>query len=177
MTFLELAKKRRSVREYKNLPVEEEKLRQVLEAGRLAPSAGNRQPWYFVVVRDPETRRQVEEAYRAYPNFLKNPPPTFLVVCGDHRRSWRRRDGKDFCDVDVALAVDHMTLAAADVGLGTLWICGFDSLRCHKALNLPAGVEVLAILPLGYGADGMPEQEKDRKPLEDVVLQETFPQG
>ncbi len=94
-----------------------------------------------------------------------------IVACGDHRLAWKRRDGKDHCDIDVAIAVDHMTLAAAEIGLGTCWICSFDVPRCAKLLNLPANLEPIALLPIGYPAETKsPDRHTtERKPLEQIT--------
>ncbi|HHT62941.1 MAG: nitroreductase family protein [Bacillota bacterium] len=168
MSFLDLAKKRFSVRNYQARPVEEEKLMQVLEAGRVAPSAVNYQPVHFIVVRNEEIKKKVASTYKR--DWLLT-APVIIVVCGDHSRSWRRGDGKDHCDIDAAIAIDHMTLAAVELGLGTCWICAFNSMECHKILGLPSHIEVIALLPLGY-----PGQEADterhqtqRKPLDELV--------
>lgn len=168
MSFLELAKKRCSVRSYQDRPVEEDKLMQVLEAGRVAPSAVNFQPWFFVVLREEEQRKKVAETYAR--DWIKE-APVLIAICGDHGRSWRRPDGKDHCDIDVAIAIDHMTLAAAELDLGTCWICNFDVMKCHKILNLPHQLEVIALLPLGYPADKADPGRHDskRKKMEEIV--------
>jgi len=165
MSFIDLAKKRYSVRDFKDIPVEREKILQVLEAGRVAPSAVNYQPWHFIVVTDEKVKNMVAEAY---PRDWFKKAPVIIVACGDHSKSWKRKDGKDHCDIDVAIAVDHMTLAATDLGLGTCWVCAFDAEKCHKTLGLPENLEVIALMPLGYPADkGAPE--KRRKSIEDIV--------
>ncbi len=173
MSFIDLAKKRYSVRKYRNTPVEAEKLLHVLEAGRVAPSAVNYQPLFFVVVQDVEMRKDIATTYHR-PWILD--APVIIVVCGDHSRSWRRSDGKDHLDIDAAIAIDHMTLAAADIGLGTCWVCMFDSMLCHKILNLPPHVEAVALLPLGYPADKTdPERHAtQRKRLEEMVFWDGF---
>ena len=173
MSFLDLAKKRYSVRKYKKIPVEEEKLNQVLEAGRVAPSAVNYQPLYFVVVRDKTLLKDIATTYeRAW--ILQ--APVIIVICGDHNRSWRRPDGKDHLDIDAAIAIDHMTLAAADIGLGTCWVCMFDSMLCHKILELPSNIETIALLPLGYQADiaDINRHETKRKSIEEMVRHDGF---
>jgi nitroreductase len=113
-SFLELAKSRYSCRNFQPRPVDEKDLMKVLEAGRIAPSAANLQPWYFVVVREQEQLKKVKSCYHR--NWIDS-APCVIVICGDHSRSWKRDDGKDHCDIDVAIAVDHMTLAAADAVL------------------------------------------------------------
>ncbi|NLW08854.1 MAG: nitroreductase [Firmicutes bacterium] len=166
MSFLELAKKRYSVRNYKDRPVEKEKILQVLEAARNAPSACNYQPWHFIVIADDEEiKNKVAETY---PRNWFRKAPVVIAACGDHSLSWKRADGKDHCDVDLAIAIEHMALAAADLGLGTCWVCAFDAERCHKILELPENLEVIALLPLGY-PDDEKIPDKKRKSLEEIV--------
>ncbi len=168
---MNLAQKRYSVRKYKDIPVEEEKLTQILEAGRLAPSAVNFQPLYFIVLRDKEIKQKVSSTYHR--DWILQ-APVLIVICGAHQKSWRRPDGKDHCDIDAAIAIDHMTLAAADLGLGTCWVCMFDSWQCHRILNLPSHLETIALLPLGYPAEEQSRPEKKRKKLEEIVRWDGF---
>jgi nitroreductase len=174
MTFLELAKKRYSVRKYKNIPVEEDKLQQVLEAGRVAPSAVNFQPLHFIVFREEEMRKKVADTYEIGAWIYE--APVIIMICGDHSKAWRRPDGKGHCDIDAAIAADHMTLAAAELGLGTCWVCNFDTRVLHKLLRLPPHVEAIVLLPLGYPADqGDPgRHETKRKKMEEIVHWDTF---
>ncbi len=175
MSFLELAKKRYSVRKYKKKPVDIKKLEKILEAGRVAPSAANFQPLYFIVIRDVVLRRDIATTYHK-PWILE--APVIIVICGDHNKSWRRPDGKDHLDIDAAIAVDHMTLAAADLGLGSCWVCMFDSMLCHKILNLPSFIETIVLLPLGYPADevDIDRHKKGRKSFEEIVRLDGFNQ-
>ena len=168
MSFVELAKERCSVRSYKDLPVEREKILKVLEAGRVSPSACNFQPRYFIVVQDKDLK---EKIYTTYPREWFKQAPVIILVCGDHNQSWRRGDGKDHCDIDVAIAIDHMTLAAVEQGLGTCWICAFDAQLCHEILELPEHMEVVALLPLGYPEkeSDMERHNKGRKDLSKIV--------
>ena len=172
MSFLELAKRRYSVRSYKEIPVEEGKLKQVLEAGRVAPSAVNFQPLHFVVVQDVERRKKIASTYRK--GWILQ-APVIIVICGDHSKSWRRPDGKDHCDIDAAIAIDHMTLAAADLGLGTCWVCMFNSMQCHSILDLPPHMETIALLPLGYPGDqGDMNRHGNRKSFKEMVHWDGF---
>lgn len=177
MNFLDLVKSRCSVRKFKDKMVEEEKLKYVLEAGRLAPSAGNRQPWYFIVLQQSKLKAEVIDTYLTYQKSFAKDVPALIVICGDHNQAWRRRDGKDHCDIDVSIAIDHMMLAAAEVGLGTCWIGGFDSMQCHKILNLPLHMEAIALLPIGY-PENVPSSvlSKNRKALEEVVFWDKLPE-
>ena len=169
MSFLELARKRFSVRSYTSDPVPEASLNEVLEAGRMAPSAANRQAFHIVVVTQEEHRRALGVAYpREW--FWKS--PVLLVVCVEAARGWLRGDGKNYADVDGSLAMDHMTLCAADLGLGTCWIGAFDPVKIRRLLNLPEGVEPLAMTPLGVPAE--PVRAKSRKALSELVHRETW---
>lgn len=170
MSFIDLAKKRYSVRDYQDLPAEKEKIAQVLEAGRLAPSAVNYQPLHFIVITDQKVKTKVAETYAR--DWFKK-APAIIIVCGDHAKSWKRKDGKDHCDIDAAIAVDHMTLAATDLGLGSCWVCAFDAKKCHEVLGLPENLEVIAMMPIGYAA-GNREPEKKRKSLNDIVSWEGY---
>lgn len=170
MSFLELAKKRYSVRSYLDRPVEKEKLLQVLEAARIAPSAVNKQPWNFIVVTNENTKNKIAETY---PREWFKTAPAVIVVCGNHSKSWKRKDGKDHCNIDVAIAIDHMTLAATDLGLGTCWVCAFDAKQCHKILGLPENLEVIALIPIGYPADTAPEN-KNRMDISEIVSWEKY---
>ncbi len=172
-SFYELAKARYSVRNYRDIPVEEDKLQYILECGRIAPSAANYQPWHLIVIRDKNMRNELAKTYNR-PWFLQ--APVVVVISVDHHAAWKRSDGKDHADIDASIIIDHMTLAAAEKGLGTCWICNFDAPACAKILQLPAHMEPIAYLPLGY-----PDKEPDdrtrhlaRKKMEEIVHWEKF---
>jgi nitroreductase len=164
MEFSELIHLRYSVRAYKADPVEEDKLNQVLEAARLAPTAANRQSFQIIVVR---TAGREDELRRIYPRDWFAKAPLVICACGIPAQTWVRRDGKNYSDVDVAIALDHLILAAANLGLGTCWIAAFDPAAARKILQLPEGIEPIAFTPLGYPADS--PRPKQRKPLADLV--------
>ena len=170
MGFSEIAKKRYSVRKFKDMDVEKEIILQVLEAARIAPSAVNYQPWHFIILTDKNMISKVSEVYPA--KWLQY-APVIIVACGDHSQSWKRRDGKDHCDIDLGIAIDHITLEAADLGLGTCWVCAFDAQRCQEILDLPENFEAIALLPLGYPLDE-DRQEKNRKSIEEIVSWEGY---
>lgn len=169
MSFLDLAKRRCSVRSFLPKEVEEEKLLEVLEAARVSPSAANLQPWQIVVARDPRLKAKLAEAYPR--DWFAN-APVILVICVDHNQSWKRTDGRDYADVDAAIAADHITLAAADLGLGTCWLGAFDLEVCRKALNLPKYMEPVIMMPLGYPAktESLGRHTTRRKALEELVI-------
>ena len=166
MKFIELAEKRCSIRSFKSDPVPDELLEEVLEAGRLAPTAKNLQPFHFVVVRRPD---KLDELAAAYPAPFLREAPVVIVVCTEAAKGWTRDrfDGKNYCEVDAAIAVDHMTLAAADLGLGTCWIAAFNPAAVTDAMKLPEGMEPVILLPLGRPASA--GAGKSRKPLKDLI--------
>jgi nitroreductase len=168
MSFLDIASRRFSSRKYQTKPVEKEKLMLVLEAARIAPSAANKQPWLFYVITDEEGKKKICDAYHR--EWLQN-ASVIIVACADHRKAWIRSDKKDHCDIDIAIAVDHMTLAATDLGLATCWICNFNPAKCREILKLAPEVEPIVILPLAYPADSSDPHRHDvvRRPLEEIV--------
>ena len=170
MEFQELIEKRYSVRAYKPDPVDEEKLEQVLQAARLAPTAANRQPFQLIVIR---TAGREAELKRIYGRDWFVQAPVVICACGVPAQAWtRREDGKNYTDVDVAIVMDHLILAAADLGLGTCWIGAFDPDAAREVLGLPDGVEPIAFTPLGYPADQL--GAKKRKPLAELVRHERW---
>jgi len=168
--FLKLAEKRRSVRAYKPDPVPEDLLQQVLEAGRLAPSAVNKQPWRFIVVRDEVNRRALGAAY-AREWFWQ--APVILAVCVLPHDAWTRaHDGQNYAMVDGALAMDHMQLAAAELGLGTCWIGAFDPAAAREILGLPDGAELVGMTPLGFPGTEANPRPRSRRELRETVMKE-----
>ncbi len=164
MNVMESIRERRSVRSYLPKAVEEEKLQQVLEAGRLAPSASNRQEWHFVVVRDAELRRGLAEAASGQ-RFVAE-APVVIVACAPEHAHVMACEHPSFL-IDVAIAIDHMTLAARELGLGTCWVGAFHQEQVRDVLGIPESVEVVELLPLGYPTD-WPEP-RPRKSLEQMV--------
>jgi nitroreductase len=165
MDLGELIAKRYSVRAYKADPVPEELLGKVLEAARLAPTAANRQPFLVYVVR---TAGHEEELRKVYHRHWFTQAPVILCVCTVPAQAWVRSfDGKCYADVDAAIVMDHMILAAAELGLGTCWIAAFDPAAARQALKLPDGVEPVLFTPLGFPADE--PRPKERKLLADLV--------
>lgn len=169
MAFIDLIKNRYSVREYKRAPVEEEKLRRILEAARWAPSACNNQPCYCIVLRDNARKQLLRPVYnREW--FIG--APVIIAVCVDVVSAWRLSDGISYAFVDAAIVMDHMTLAATELGLGTCWIGAFKSGEAKKALALPEHVEPVVFTPLGYPKQQMPPRK--RKTLEEIVCWDFF---
>lgn len=169
MDVQEAVRARYSVRLYEPREIEEDKLLAVLEAGRLAPSGNNRQPWRFVVVRDSLTREKLVEAC-AGQKFIARAPVVIAAVGLMPDRMMQCQVPGD--PVDVAIAIDHMTLAATHLGLGTCWIGAFDQGAVRDVLGIPDTAKVIEVLTLGY-PDGRPPT-KNRKALEEIVCWERW---
>ncbi|MBE0481712.1 MAG: nitroreductase family protein [Dehalococcoidia bacterium] len=169
MEFMEVVRKRRSIRRYKPNPVPAELIRQMLEAGRLAPSWANTQCWHFVVVTDEEVRMKIGEAGMRFVGRA----PVIIVVCADPEKPGYKGDIPNYL-VDVGIVMDHMILAATDLGLGTCWIGGFHEHVVKDALGVPENMRVVAMTPLGY-ADQEPEA-RPRKALTEIVSYDRYAQ-
>lgn len=155
MDFLELAKKRYSVRSYEDRPVEAEKLERILQAAQAAPTAANLQPVRLIVVRDEEGLARIGRAASIYG------APLAVIVCADRERAWERPyDGKRTGDIDAAILTDHMMLEAAALGLGSLWVCYFKPDVIREAFHLPDRLEPVNILAIGYAAGEAADPER-----------------
>ncbi len=168
--LLDVITKRYSVRSYQDKEVPEELLKEVLEAGRLAPSADNYQPWKFLVVRDKKKIREVAEKAKMQ-GFVKNAP--VLIVGCIVRKGYPLSMGGSSELIDIGIALDHMTLQAAHIGLGTCWIVAFSEKELKEVLGIPENIRIPAVLTLGYPRDTHPGR-KHRKPFEEVVSFETL---
>jgi len=169
MELMEVVRRRRSIRAFEDRPVEEERLRAVLEAGRLAPSAKNMQEWRFVVVRDPGLRRKLIPI--ANDQAFVGQAPVVIVACGT-QCDYRMPCGQPAFLIDVAIALEHMALAAVEQGLGSCWIGAYDQQAVKELLGIPKEVQVVCLLPLGY-----PAQDPDprpRLPHADVVFEDRW---
>lgn len=169
MEFTKLVQQRYSVRAYKSDPLPDEVLHRVLEAARLAPTAANRQAFGLIVVHT-EGRR--DELGRVYGRPWLADAPIVIAACGIPADNWVRRDGRNYVDVDVAIVMDHLILAAANEGLGACWIGAFDPDAAREVFGLPDGVEPIALTPLGYPADEW--RPKNRKDLAELVHYERW---
>jgi nitroreductase len=166
MEFSEVIRKRRSVRGYLPDPVPQEKLDRILEAVRIAPSAANLQPVHFIVVKDPAIRGRMKEAYDT-PWFSS--APVIIAGCVNRAKAWKRSDGFSTPDVDLAIAFDHLTLAAANEGLGTCWVCNFNEPKAREILGIPDGIRLIAMTPLGFPDTNVPLRPFVRKELKDIL--------
>lgn len=170
MEYNELIKSRESIRNYDpNRPIDRETLDKILEAGRLAPSAKNNQPWKFLVISSAEMREKVGLCYQR--DWFHN-APHILIVTGNRQEAWvRSYDGYNSVETDLAITMTHMILAAENEGVGTCWIAAFDPDILRKVLNLNKNQVVFSITPLGYPRAGFRKEEiKIRKSLNDIVL-------
>lgn len=168
MDVLSAIKGRRSIRKYSNKPVEEEKLLKVLEAARLSPSARNRQEWKFIVVRDDKTREELTEAIG---QPFVGEAPIILVCCGTESEGVMR-GGQPRYTVDLSIATAYMILEAYEQGLGTCWLGSYDEGKVKEVLDIPEGVRVVSITPLGY-PDESPSP-RPRKELDEIVSYDRF---
>ena len=168
MTFLELVKARCSVRSYEQRAIEPEKLQYVMECTRLAPSAVNLQPWKFYVVTKPEDCNKIRQCYH---RDWFNEAPMYIIACSNHDESWKRRrsEPKDHADIDISIAVEHLCLAAAEVGLGTCWVCNFNVELCRELFGIANPYEPVALIPIGH-PKAMEVSEKTRKSSDEVFV-------
>lgn len=170
MDFLQLVKTRESIRNYDpERPVEQEKLDRILEAGRLAPSAANRQPWKFYLISKPENLARIRKCYA---KGWFDDAPQILVVAGKRDQAWTRgSDGYNALETDLTIAMDHMILAAEAEGIGTCWIAAFDPENLKNAGIIDPDETVFAITPLGYPKPGFEKRgQKLRKTAKEVIV-------
>ena len=168
MTLLDVIQGRYSCRGYLDKPVEEEKVAYLKESMRLAPSAVNRQPWKFRIVRSQEGREKLQSCY-ARPWF--NEAPLYILASVLHEQEWVREDGKPHGNIDVAIAVEHLCLAATEQGLGSCWVCNFDAKRCHELFQMPETEEPVVIIPIGYPSPAEPKP-RIRKSSQEIFFEE-----
>lgn len=166
--FIELAKKRFSCRDYSTKEVENEKIKQVLELARIAPSACNLQPWYFYLIKSKDALEKIQKTYKSE-WFTK--APVVIIACANNAKAWiRKNDKKNHSEIDTTIAIDHITLAATDLGLATCWICAFDSEMTKELFNIPENLEPIALISLGYSnvEPNSNRFDKERKKLEEI---------
>lgn len=171
MDVMQAIKTRKSVRNYKDKDIEEEKLNLVLEAARLAPSAKNFQEWKFIVVKDKKIRQKLMVA--ANNQTFVGTAPVIIVCCAHTNDDYKMRCGHPAYLIDVAIAIDHMTLKATEEGLGTCWIGSFYEDQVKEILGIPEHIRVVELLPIGY-PDSSQEKKKQRVALKDIVYYERW---
>lgn len=166
MNFLELTKKRYSARDYTSDLIEQTKLDYILECARFAPSAVNYQPWHFIVVKSEEQKQKIRHCYsRQW--FAE--APLYIIICVDKSVAWERKlDNKSHADIDAAIAIEHICLAAAEQELGSCWVCNFDLDIFRLNFPLPPNEYPVAIISLGY-VKKIPESSSKRKEITEIV--------
>ncbi len=172
MNFLELAKKRCSTRCYTAQKVEPEKLEQILEAARVAPTGCNKQAFKLLVMQSEEALTKLGEAAKFYD------APLAILVCANIAETWQRSfDGKIISDIDASIISDHMILQATDLGLASLWICRFKADVVREAFGIPEGYEPVNLTVFGYPGDALKSPDRhdtERKAIEALVVHESF---
>jgi nitroreductase len=168
MTVLDVIRKRYSCRAYQDKPIEQEKLEQILEAARLAPSAKNLQDWRFVVVTDKQTKRKITQAANNQ-TFLQN-AGAIIVACSVSNEVMQ-------CDqavgpIDAAIALEHIALQAAELGLATCWIGSFYPEKVRPIVGIPQDIAIIELMTVGYPADS--RKEPNRQAIEKVVCYEKW---
>lgn len=166
MNFLELTQKRFSARSYKTDEIEQEKLNYILQCARHAPSAVNYQPWHFIVVKSEEHKQKVRQCYKRE-WFAK--APLYIIVCTDTAAAWvRQSDHKNHADIDAAITTEHICLAAADLGIGSCWVCNFDLEAFKSNFPVASGKNPVAIISLGY-INEFQQHPSPRKELDEII--------
>ena len=166
--FIKLARERYSVRSFSQRTIEPEIMNQVLEAGRVAPTACNNQPQRIKVITARDDLAKLDKC-----TSCRFGAPTVLLICYDEKLAWERQfDGASSGEVDASIVTAHMMLAAHDLGLGTCWVMYFDPAKVTKLFALPNGIVPVAMLPIGYPdeAEAPSKQHKDRLPLGEMLL-------
>ncbi len=168
MDIFQVFRDRRSIRRYRDTPVEQEKIEHILEAARLAPSWKNLQCWHFIVINEEARRHELLDAFHPDNPGTKAvaSAPVIIVVCADPKLSGVE-NGIEYYIADTAMAFEHLCLAAHALGMGTCWMGWFDEQKIKDSLQIPAGIKVVGVTPLGY-PDQQPNQ-RPRKELSDIV--------
>lgn len=165
MEITEAIRSRRSIRKYQDRPIEQEKLLRVLDTGRMAPSARNLQDWKFIVVRDQDKRKMLSEAANGQPYVEK----ASAVIVGCATEPENIMPCGQYCyPINLAIALDHMSLAATAEGLGSCWIGAFQEDKVKEILHIPEKIRVVAMLILGYPAES--PAARPRRKLDEIVV-------
>jgi len=172
MDFLELAKLRCSIRSFTDKPVEKKKLQRILEAGRVAPTACNKQPQRIIVVQNSENIKKVQKAYKTFGSQC------ILIICRDEREALVRVfDNKCSGDLDIGIVTDHMMLAAREIGIGSVMVGLFDPGIIRKEFDIPEYIQPTALLILGYPKNGFLDPNRhltERKPMNETVMMDGY---
>ena len=172
MDFLGLAKQRCTIRSFADKAVENDKLEYILEAGRVAPSACNKQPQRIIVVQETENIEKVQKAYKTFGSKC------IMIICRDERDALVRPfDNKCSGDLDIGIVADHMMLAAREKGIGSVMVGLFDPRIIRREFNIPDYIEPTALLILGYPKEGFLDSDRhltQRKPVNETVMMERY---
>lgn len=168
--LLQTISQRFSCRSYEsNLPTEEQ-MQYIRDCVRKAPSAVNRQPWHFYILTKPEDLDKIAQCYRR--DWIRTAPMVIMATVL-HDEEWVRKwDGKAHGNIDIAIAVEHLCLAAAEQGLGTCWVCAFDTQLCHELFALPENEEASVLIPIGTPtAEALAAPRSERKAMADIFVE------
>lgn len=165
-TFYEIYERRKSIREFSDRKIEKDKLERILETVRRAQSAANRQPWHFIIIEKEHTKKLHEvltkEGFKT--------APLIIAACAEPQKAWvRKADNRNYAWVDVSIATTELIGAATAEGLGTCWIAAIDPVGVKEILGIPAYIEVVALIAVGYPLTPLIKEEKNRKPLEEII--------
>jgi len=163
--LLDIIKNRYSCRAYTDEAVSNEQLDYIKECVRLAPSAVNKQPWHFRIITADDDKEKVRQCYDREWFYTA---PMYIIASVMHNEEWVRADGKAHGNIDIAIAVEHLCLAATEQGLGTCWVCNFDLQKMHSLFNMPEEEEPAVIIPLGHPAKDI--TPKKRKETDDIFF-------
>jgi len=173
MEFYEVIRTRRSVRRFLKKPLADEVLGRILEAARIAPSGGDRQPWRFVVVRDKQKKEKIARACYGQ-DFVAQAPVVLVccsIKCSSGYEPWHDEAGR----LDAVIAIDHLILAARNEGIGTCWVGAVHDKQLKKIVNVGENVDVVMVVPLGYPASRSAfRQVSGRKPLKEICFYEEY---
>lgn len=170
MSIYEIIKKRKSVRAFDKKEVPEDVINRIMDTARIAPSAKNRQEWRFIIVKDGEKKKQLSAAAKNQ-SFIKD--ASVVLVCCGIDDGYIMTCGQPAYSIDTAIAIDHITLCAVEEGLGTCWIGAFYEDKVKEILDIPEGVRVLLLLPVGYPKDDS-KKEKNRLSMKEIVSKEKW---
>lgn len=166
MNFLDLCQQRYSTRAYQDIAIEEEKLDYIIRCAQLAPSAVNFQPWKIKII---SKKQDLQKLQACYNRSWFETAPCCMVIYKNTETEWvRKSDQKPHGDIDCAILIEHLCLAAAEVGLGTCWVCNFNPTILKENFEVPAYLEPVALLPIGYPADS--PSMKQRKARHEILI-------
>jgi len=172
MDFEQVIRTRRSIRSYSGKDIPDLVLRKILDAARIAPSGNNKQPWYFIVVKDADKKKKIAE-YSCNQNFIAE-APVVIVCCGKKYPNSSEIYGDNCYLVDVTIAIDHLILAARNEGIGSCWIGALHPGPIKNLLNVPENIDVLMVVPLGYPETSSFEEVSFRKSIDEIVFNEEY---